>query len=369
MTERNLGGRDADLRHRLENFERDRSPRARDAKTLADRWAGMAGRAGKGEPLEDGLLLAFAYPERIAKARGPTGEFQLVSGRGAFVEPTDALAREKWLAIAELGGGDRRDRILLAAPLDEAELAAAFAEQLVVESRLEESGGGRLRAKVITRLGRLTLREQIDENPDPKLIAAALADRVRNEGLGALTWGPPAQALRARVGFLRASGGDWPDLSDAALLAKLDDWLVPLLSGLRSLAALKPDALDAALRGLIPWDLQRRLDAGAPLRWTAPTGNAFTIDYAAEGGPRVDVRVQEVFGLTEHPTVAGGTPLTLSLLSPGHRPVQTTKDLPGFWKGSWKDVRSDMRGRYPKHVWPEDPANTAPTARAKPRGT
>jgi ATP-dependent helicase HrpB len=369
VTERNLGGRDADLRHRLESFERDRSPRARDAKALADRWAGMAGRAGKGEPLEDGLLLAFAYPERIAKARGPTGEFQLVSGRGAFVEPTDALAREKWLAIAELGGGDRRDRILLAAPLDEVELIAAFADQLVVESRLEESGGGRLRAKQITRLGRLTLREQIDENPDPKLIAAALADRVRNEGLGALTLGPAAEALRARVGFLRAAGGDWPDLSDAALLDMLDDWLVPLLPGLRSLAALKPDALDGALRSLIAWDQQRRLDAAAPLRWTAPTGNAFTIDYAAEGGPRVDVRVQEVFGLTEHPTVAGGTPLTLSLLSPGHRPVQTTKDLPGFWKGSWKDVRSDMRGRYPKHVWPEDPANTAPTARAKPRRT
>ena len=369
VTERNLGGRDADLRHRLESFDRDRSPRARDAKTLADRWAGMAGRAGKGEPLEDGLLLAFAYPERIAKARGPTGEFQLVSGRGAFVEATDALAREKWLAIAELGGGDRRDRILLAAPLDEAELIRAFADQLVVESRLEESGGGRLRAKQITRLGRLALREQIDENPDPRLIAAALADRVRNEGLGALTWGPSADALRARVGFLRASGGDWPDLSDTALLEKLDGWLVPLLPGLRSLAALKPDALDGALRSLIPWDQQRRLDAAAPLRWTAPTGNAFTIDYTAESGPRVDVRVQEVFGLTEHPTVAGGTPLTLSLLSPGHRPVQTTKDLPGFWKGSWKDVRSDMRGRYPKHVWPEDPANTAPTARAKPRGT
>ncbi|MBP6545354.1 MAG: ATP-dependent helicase HrpB [Phenylobacterium sp.] len=368
VTERNLGGRDADLRHRLESFERDRSPRARDARALADRWAGMAGRAGKGEPLDDGLLLAFAYPERIAKARGPTGEFQLVSGRGAFVEATDALARETWLAIAELGGGDRRDRILLAAPLDQADLIAAFEDQLVVENRLEESGGGRLRAKQITRLGRLTLREQIDENPDPKLIAAALADRVRSEGLGALTWGPAAQALRARIGFLRAAGGEWPDLSEAALLERLDDWLVPLLPGLRALAALKPDALDGALRSLIPWDQQRRLDAAAPLRWTAPTGNAFTIDYAAEGGPRVDVRVQEVFGLTEHPKVAG-VPLTLSLLSPGHRPVQTTKDLPGFWKGSWKDVRSDMRGRYPKHVWPEDPANTAPTARAKPRGT
>ena len=369
VTERNLGGRDADLRHRLEAFERDRAPRARDAKALADRWSGMAGRAGTGEAVDDGLLLAFAYPERIAKARGPTGEFRLVSGRGVFVEPTDALAREKWLAIAELGGGDRRDRILLAAPLEEAELIAAFSDQLVVESRLEESGGGRLRAKQITRLGRLTVREQIDETPDPRLIAQALADRVRGEGLGALTFGPAAEALRARMGFLRAAGGDWPDLSDAALLERLDDWLLPLLSGARSLAAVKPDALDAALRSLIPWDHQRRLDAAAPLRWTAPTGNAFTIDYTAEGGPRVDVRVQEVFGLKQHPTVAGGVPLTLSLLSPGHRPVQTTKDLPGFWAGSWKEVRSDMRGRYPKHVWPEDPAHTAPTARAKPRGT
>jgi ATP-dependent helicase HrpB len=370
-SEHGLGGRDADLRHRLENFERDRSPRARDARTLAERWAGLAGKQGRGEALDDGLLLAFAYPERIAKARGGAGEFQLVGGRGAFVEPTDALAREKWLAVAELGGGERRDRILLAAPLDEAELLKAFAGQLEVETRLEESGGGRLRAKKIVRLGRLALREEIDEHPDPALIAAALADRVRSEGLGALNWGAAAQSLRTRISFLRAgSGGEaWPDLSDATLIGRLDDWLTPLLPGHRSLATIKPDALDGGLRALVPWDLQRQLDTAAPLRWTAPTGNSFQIDYAADGGPRVDVRVQEVFGLTQHPTVAGGTPLTLSLLSPGHRPVQTTKDLPGFWKGSWKDVRSDMRGRYPKHVWPEDPANTPPTARAKPRGT
>jgi len=136
----------------------------------------------------------------------------------------------------------------------------------------------------------------------------------------------------------------------------------------RSLGALRPDVLDGAVRALVPWNLQRKLEASAPARWTAPTGNSFAIDYAAEGGPRVDVRVQEVFGLAEHPIV-GGVPLTLSLLSPAHRPIQTTKDLPGFWGGSWKDVRSDMRGRYPKHVWPEDPASAAPTARAKPRGT
>jgi ATP-dependent helicase HrpB len=370
LTERGLGGRDADLRHRLEGLDRDRSPRGRDARALAERWAGMAGRAGRGEALSDGLLLAYAYPERIARARGPLGEFQLVSGRGAFVEPTDALARETWLAVAELGGGERRDRILLAAPLGEDELLFAFAAQFELEDRLEESGGGRLRAKRLTRLGRLVVREQVDDNPDPALIAAALAERVRREGVEVLPWGASAQALRERLAFLRSYDQSWPDLSDAALAAQLDDWLTPLLAGVRSLGALKPDVLEGALRTLVPWDRQRAIETEAPGRWTAPTGNSFAIDYAADGGPRVDVRVQEVFGLGEHPAIAGGrVPLTLSLLSPAHRPIQTTKDLPGFWKGSWKDVRADMRGRYPKHVWPEDPSTAAPTARAKPRGT
>ena len=372
VSERGLGGRDADLRHRLEGLLRDRSPRARDAKALAERWARLAGRRsgagqGAGEALDDGLLLAFAYPERIAKARGGRGEFQLVSGRGAFVEPTDALARERWLAIAEMGGGERRDRILLAAPLEEVELVAAFAGQMETDYRLEESGGGKLRAKRLTRLGRLVVREEIDETPDPAVIAAALTERVRTEGLGKLPWGEAIASFRRRVMFLQGQGLNLPDISDFGLLQRLDDWLAPLLVGLRSLAALKPDALDGAVRSLVPWDQQRQVDSLAPARWTAPTGNSFAIDYAAEGGPRVEVRVQEVFGLFEHPSV-GGVPLPLSLLSPAHRPIQTTKDLPGFWKGSWKDVRSDMRGRYPKHVWPEDPASAAPTTRAKPRG-
>jgi ATP-dependent helicase HrpB len=371
VVERNLGGRETDLRHRLEDFARDRSPRARDAKALAVRWAGLAENRTAGEPLSDGLLLAFAYPERIARARGPAGEFQLAGGRGAFLEPTDALARETWLAVAELGGGERRDRILLAAPLEEAEILAAFAGQLETESRLEESPGGRLRARTVTRYGRLVLREAVDENPDPARVAAALADRIRREGPGVLNWGPAAASLRSRAAFLRRLEGEaWPDLSDAALAARVDDWLTPLLGGVRSLSALRPDLLDGALRTLMAWETQQRLEAAAPSHWQAPTGSRFAIDYDAEGGPRVDVRVQEVFGLSEHPTVAAGkVPLTLALLSPAHRPIQLTKDLPGFWRGSWKDVRSEMRGRYPKHVWPEAPATAAPTARAKPRGT
>ena len=367
ISERGLGGHDADLRQRLEALERDRSPRARDARALAERWAALAGRAGRGEPLSDGLLLAFAYPERVAKARGGQGEFLLVSGRGVFVDPTDALAREPWVAVAELGGGERRDRVLLAAPLDPAELVA-FQAQFEIEEKLEESGGGRLRAKRLTRLGRLTIREEIDDNPDPERVARALAERVRREGVGGLPWGSASEGFRARMAFLKGRDTTWPDLSDAALTSRVDDWLAPLLNTVRSLAALKAEALDGALRALVPSDLQHRADAEAPGRWTAPTGTSFAIDYAAEGGPRIDVRVQEVFGMARHPTVAG-IPITLSLLSPGHRPIQMTKDLPGFWKGSWKDVRADMRGRYPKHLWPEDPASATPTARAKPRGT
>lgn len=368
LSEFGLGGRDSDLRHRLEAFARDRSPRARDARSLADRWTRLAGKQGRGDPLEVGLLLAFAFPERIARARGPLGEFQLVSGRGAYLDPTDALARETWLAVAELGGGDRKDRILVAAPLNEADLLDSFAGHLEVETRLEESGGGKLRAKRITRLGRIAVREVVDDRPDPALVSVALADRVRREGVEILPWGGATTSLRQRVGFLRQQGQDWPDLSSETLVARLEDWLVPLFGKVRSLSSLSASDLDGAIRTLIPWDRQRALDAAAPARWTAPTGNSFAIDYGAEAGPRVDVRVQETFGLTVHPT-AGGVPLTLSLLSPGHRPIQTTRDLPGFWKGSWKDVRSDMRGRYPKHLWPEDPSVAVATARAKPRGT
>jgi len=232
---------------------------------------------------------------------------------------------------------------------------------------LETGPGGALRAKATLRLGRLAVEERIIANPDPALIQAALLDEVRQKGLGTLRWGEASAALRARAGFLRAADPAWPDLGDSALAARLDDWLAPLLAGKTALAAINDAALEAALRALIPHDLQRRLDAAAPARWTAPTGSSFAIDYAAEGGPRLDVRVQELFGLGVHPTAAG-VPLTLALLSPAHRPIQLTKDLPGFWKGSWVDVRKDMRGRYPRHEWPEDPANAAPTRRAKPRG-
>ena len=378
MSEPGLGGRDADLRRRLEGLERDRGGRAREARSLAARWAELARRAtgapseaqDEGEP-PDGILLALAWPERIARARGAPGHFQLASGRGVWIEETDVLAREPWLAVGELGGGGRADRILLAAPLDPALIAEYFAADIVREARIEPGPSGRLRAVRLERLGRLVLKETLDEAPSADLIRAALLDQAREAGIDALPWGEAGAGLRARIAFLRELGlTDLPDLGDEALAAGLDAWLGPALEGLRSLKDLSPARLDAAVASRLDYAQARRLDALAPARWTAPTGNSFAIDYAAPGGPRVEVRVQEVFGLSVHPAVAEGrAPLTLALTSPAHRPIQTTRDLPGFWQGSWREVRAEMRGRYPRHVWPEDPASAAPTSRAKPRGT
>ncbi len=372
IAEPGLGGRDVDAAARLEAFERDRGPRGRAVAALADRWAGLAERtvrpAAAAGPANDGRLIAEAFPERIARARGGPGEFQLASGRGAFVDPADALARESWLAVADLGGGTARDRILLAARLDEADLRTAFAGRLSRERRLEPGPGGGLRIKEILSLGELTVSERLVADPDPAVLAAALLDQVRREGLGRLAWGAQSLGLRARLEFLRARDPAWPDVSDTALLGRLDDWLAPLLAGRNSLASIDDQALHEALLDLLPWGLARRLDAEAPKRWTAPTGSSFAIDYAAPGGARVEVRVQELFGLNVHPRVAGA-PLTLALLSPAHRPIQMTRDLPGFWRGSWSDVRKDMRGRYPKHSWPDDPATAAPTTRAKPKNS
>ena len=372
--ERGLGGNDVDLRHRLEQLERDRGQRAADARSLADRWAEQAARAaGKpsGEPLSEALLLAEAYPDRVAKQRGGIGDYQLASGRGVWLEPADALAREKWLAVGDLGGGGTKDRVLLAAPLDEDALLDDFADRLATEDVLEPDARGRLKARRVTRLDRLTVSERLIDNPDRAMIEAALMAQVRREGIGALPWGEAAQALRQRAAFLRGQGfAEAPDLSDERLLATVGDWLESALKGRAALQDVAAQALDNGLRGLIDWPQMQALDRLAPERWGTPAGSSGAIDYGAEGGPAVEVRVQELFGLDVHPTVAGGrVPLTLVLLSPARRPIQVTKDLPGFWRGSWKAVRSDLRGRYPRHPWPEDPLAEAPTTRAKPRGT
>ena len=370
LTERGLGGNDVDLRHRLDLFGRDRSPRARDAAQLADRWARAAGgpvaQAGK---VHDGLLLAEAYPERIARARGGVGEYLLASGRGAFLDPGDALAREPWLAVGELGGGGTRDRILLAAPLTEEELRAEFADRLETEEVVETDASGRLRALRRLKLGALVVEERRIDRPPGELIARRLLQQAVEGRLAGLPWSDAANGLRARAAFLRELDPQaWPDLSDEALIASAETWLMPLLDGRNALAQVNAQGLEDALRNLIGWEQLRALDKAAPERWTSPAGSRLLIDYAAEGGPRVEVRAPELYGLDQHPSIAGGRArLTLALLSPAHRPIQVTRDLPGFWRGSWKDVRIEMRGRYPKHLWPEDPTKAAPTTRAKPR--
>ncbi len=364
LSEPGLGGNDLDLRDRLRGLERDRSPRARDAVRLSERWARAAG-GGQGGEADVGTLLAEAFPERVAKARGKPGEVLLASGRGAFLDPAEALAREPWLAVAELGGGDARDRIRLAVPVD----PAALDHRIEVEERLVREPSGRMTLKRIRRIGAIVVDERIVGTPDRAAITAALRDEVERGGLAGLRWGERVSGLRARLAFVAGLEDGWPDVSDEALNATRESWLWPLLETVQGLEKIDDAALEAGLQSLIPWDRQRALDTLAPPRLATPLGSA-AIDYAAEGGPRVDIRVQELFGTTVHPTVGGGrVPLTLALLSPARRPVQVTKDLPGFWAGSWAVVRSEMRGRYPRHPWPEDPTKAEATSRAKPRGT
>ncbi len=374
LTERGLGGNDVDLRHRVRNLQTDRSGRAQDARKLAESWRRIAGGADAPIELERaGVVLARAYPDRIAKSRdGRSGEFLLANGRGVALDPADALARESFLAVAEIAGAAPRARILQAAPLSEADIESHFAAHIEAETvvRFDPSTGS-VRARRLRRLGKLVLADDPVQDVGPAAITAALLDGIRARGVDALPWTQGLRQLRTRVAFLHAAeGADWPDLSDPALLATLDQWLGPFLSRTRALNDIGADTLDAALKTLLPYALQRRLDAEAPTHFEAPTGSRLPIDYGAEGGPTIAVRVQELFGLAAHPAIAGGrVKLTIELLSPAHRPVQVTRDLPGFWSGSYQAVKTEMRGRYPRHPWPDDPRAAPATRRAKPRGT
>ena len=372
ITERGLGGDASHLGHRLENFRRDRSRRAEDMRRLARGWAEAVGAEfGRRDPAEAGAVLALAYPDRIAKARGAPGAFVMANGRGGQVEPHDALAREPFLAVAEIAGGAASARILLAAPIELADIESEFASHIATRDELTfDRNASALRARRVKRLHALVLAEQTLAVPASPEAAQALARGVGEVGVSRLPWTKALAQWRNRVLFLRRADASWPDLSDEALAKAAPEWLAPFIEGRTSVAAITPDDLDQALKALVPWDLARRLEAEAPTHFAAPTGNTHPIDYEAEEGPVLAIRVQELFGLKQHPAVAGGRlPLVLHLLSPAHRPIQITKDLPGFWKGSWSAVKAEMKGRYPKHPWPDDPADAAPTARAKPRGT
>ena len=326
---------------------------------------------GGGEEISVGALLALAYPERIAKNRGgAAGAFLLVNGRGANIDAASPLAREPFLAVAELAGTAAQGRILSAAPITLAEIERRFSDRIETrEETVFDAASASLRGRRSRRLGAIALSDQpmpVAANDDT---AQKLADGIAGLGIGRLPWTRSLQQWRDRVMFLRASEGEeWPDLSDVALAQTVNAWLAPALLAKTALGEIAADELDATVRALLPWPLQRRLDAEAPTHFAAPTGSQVPIDYEAEGGPKIAIRVQELFGLDRHPAIAGGkAPLLIELLSPAHRPVQMTRDLPGFWRGSYAAVRAEMRGRYPKHPWPEDPIAAQATRRAKPR--
>jgi ATP-dependent helicase HrpB len=356
-----------DLTHRLDGLRRDRSRRAEDARRMAKRWAESVSSSSKGNDLSAGAILALAYPDRIAKSRGSNGAFLLANGRGAMVDVASALAREPYLVVAELSGTAAQSRILLAAPITQAEIETRFAQNIESRDEISVDPNLSLRAHKSRRLGAIALSEQVGNVEPSADTAPILAEAVKAAGLQRLPWTKPLQQWRDRVMFLRGAEGDeWPDLSDAALAARSDEWLTPLFFDKASLARLSGDELSEALSGLLSWDLKRRLDAEAPTHFEAPTGTRAAIDYEAEAGPSISIRVQEMFGLDRHPAIAGGrVPLVVELLSPAHRPVQVTRDLPGFWRGSYQAVKSEMKGRYPRHRWPEDPIAAPPTRRAK----
>ena len=373
--ERGLGGDDVDLRARLTALHRDRSGRGRDARAMAARWAEIAKTpfpdVAKGAALGVGALLALAYPERIAKNRGAGSvSFLLVNGRGATIDPASPLAREPFLAVAEMTGSAAAGRILSAAPIEIAEIETCFADRIASREDITfDAASLSLRGRNSRRLGAIMLSDRPMPVAPSEQTAQDLADGIAKTAIDRLPWTKALKQWRDRIMFLRGSEGDsWPDLSDTALAESAREWLAPALVAKIALAEFTADELEQALHALLPWAAKRRLDAEAPTHFEAPTGSLVPIDYEAEGGPKIAIRVQELFGLSRHPAIAGGRmPLLIELLSPAHRPVQMTRDLPGFWRGSYAAVRAEMRGRYPKHPWPDNPAAATATRRAKPR--
>ncbi len=401
LSERGLGGNDVDLEERLRRWRGERGRRAESARGFARRWAGHAAkplpfrssaqvvprttrdgpnRVGvgtvshstvghapppsppvKGRGLE--IAIALAFPDRIAKRRDVSGEHWLsVGGRGFRLDPAHPLARQEWLAVADIQGAASGARILAAAAIDPATIEALYGDRIESGAHVSfdpETRG--VRATKGRRLGAIMLARGEDAQASPQAIVAALVEGVREHGLVLLPFSDASIALRHRAAFAGETG-----LDDTSLLAALDQWLPPLLTGKRRLTEIDPSALHAALTGLIGWDAQQRIDAQAPRAFASPAGTSHDIDYAAAAGPTVELRVQALFGLAAHPTIGPNRiPLTLSLTSPAGRPIQTTRNLPGFWAGSWADVTKEMRGRYPRHNWPDDPTAAVASLKTK----
>jgi ATP-dependent helicase HrpB len=367
-----VGRDDCDLRGRLAALHGDGEARrgalqrarraARDLRRRMKLTGGGGGDAGE--------LLALAYPDRVAKRRGAGGRYLLRNGRGAILPEGDRLAAEDWLAVADLGGMRADARIYLAAPLAAARVEAMF-EGVIEQADRVEWDDRRQKVIAVRRrlLGAITLKEEPLKKPPPDAVLEAVLTGIRRMGPTALPWTDAMRRWRARVMFLRGldyRGAAWPDLSDDYLMGRLADWLAPFLAGVASRVALQKVDLKSALAGLLTWEQGQLLAQGAPTHWTAPTGSRLALDYDEADGPVLRVRLQEMLGEAETPAVAGGrVPLLLHLLSPAGRPVQVTRDLAGFWRGSYAQVKAEMKGRYPKHFWPDDPLGATPTRRSK----
>jgi ATP-dependent helicase HrpB len=372
ISEPNFGGRDIDLRTRLDNLHRDKSERAQAIRQRAKSWAQTIAPELKSEgtTLENtGALLALAFPDRIAKARGPKGTFLMSNGRAVTMPDTESLSREPWLVVIEASGTADRARILSAAQLTLADIENNSNILLKTEIESRETGQqGNIQFFSVTKLGAIIFSEKAIINPPIEAIHAAWLSSIKRKGLSAINWTDTHQQWQSRIAFLKQRDEAWPDVRDELLIHTAETWLAPYFTGKTKIIQLSSEDIHHALDALLTNEQHRTLAKLAPTRLQTPAGSSHEIDYGASGGPAVECRVQELFGLTTHPCVAG-VPLTLILLSPGHKPIQTTKDLPGFWRGSWVSVKSEMRGRYPRHVWPDDPALATPTTRAKPRGT
>lgn len=363
LSERGLGGGDVDLDARRGRWRSERGKRAEAARALAQRWLQLL-RSPSSERRGEGNVaaaVALAFPDRVARRRDASGEtWGSVGGRGFRLDPASPLARSEWLAVAETQGSAAGARILSAAAISFADVELLFAEKIAVTRSVSfDPATDRVSAIRARRLGAITLASGHDGDADPSEIASAMIEAVRRHGLSILPWSDAAAALRTRATFAGVEG-----LSDEALIAALDLWLAPLLTGKRRFGDVT--GVTAALEGLIGWERMRTIDALAPAHFVSPAGTRHPIDYGAEGGPRVELRVQALFGVADHPCIGTARiPLVLSLTSPRGTPIQTTRDLPGFWAGSWADVAKEMRGAYPKHAWPDDPLGAVASLKTK----
>lgn len=371
LTEQGLGGTSIDLEDRFRRFRMEKGDRAKGARQLAERLAKGLDKVTTGGPSLVGQLLMHAFPDRIALQRGGRGRFVMANGRGAELPETERLAGSSMLVIADLTGRAAQGRILAAAEISRGDVEAELPSAIRTDDQtFFDRPSRQVRARRATRLGAIIFDETPLPRPTGEAVGRALADGIRELGLGELPFSKEAAQLRDRIGFLhRSIGAPWPDMSDEALLERLDEWFVPFQTQARAFSDISAGGISNGLMSLVPHELQRDLARLAPTHFEAPTGQRHPIQYDGEE-PTLTIRVQELFGLKQHPAIGGGRlPLLLEMTSPAHRPIQTTRDLPGFWAGSWKDVRADMRGRYPRHPWPERPEDAMPTTRVKPRGT